>query len=307
VTAAKTPRLPLGLLEISIFSTSLVMIGLLIWFLSLTLLGSRNSAQARLILSMGNPSGREENRAVPLQDISAKPRAQAGASAPEAVQKPPETTPSPEKMEMAGAQRRGEEETTPAESPPAQEVVVPGQTPPRALSAAEQETVVPGESLPRAGVPSETGQARPFAASVAGGTVLVNAPDARSGGSVPSGRPSESSAAGYHSEGLRDPMLTPEEVSMIEYRKSLREQTQRSAAVKVKPKVQTVTPVEAVIRKVRVQGILNTPDGIVAIVNDEILKRGDAVFGAKVLRILGDRVQFKYKGAIFEKKLESEY
>ena len=60
---------------------------------------------------------------------------------------------------------------------------------------------------------------------------------------------------------------------------------------------------ETLKKKLNVQGVLNTDQGVLAIVNNEIVGKGDLISGAKVVRVYANRVIFNYKGRVFEKQL----
>ena len=51
------------------------------------------------------------------------------------------------------------------------------------------------------------------------------------------------------------------------------------------------------------QGIISTPEGRGAIINDEIYYRGDKVLGATIHRITASSVLFRYRGKTFYKKM----
>ena len=92
-------------------------------------------------------------------------------------------------------------------------------------------------------------------------------------------------------------MLKPEEEEELSRSRKKHEEVRQSGLEG------TSASLEAAKRQIKVQGVLDTPEGVVAIINNEIYRRGDKVAGAKLLRIVGNRVQFKFQGYIFEKKV----
>ena len=73
---------------------------------------------------------------------------------------------------------------------------------------------------------------------------------------------------------------------------------------------QNPAPIKAVGEKVTrspwvLSSILFSPQRQSAIINDQLVKRGDLVGGAKIIKVSKDRVRLKQKGKIIELKLDA--
>lgn len=260
-------KLHIGLLEIGIFGSSLVMMGLIFWFLSLTMFGSSRNSEARLLASFGTPgAAAAPSAAMYKAPIAAAPAAEVPVETPvveesASAQEAAPATPAPPVVQEAPAPFVPEEpvQETPAPAAPVQaKVEVPVEAPP------------PPALEPKADIPPEMNTVK------------------------------KPAVIAYTAE--RDPMMRPEEQAAFERSKKEKEESLKQASGKVK--TSKSASLDMIKRRVEVQGIMDTPDGIVAIINNEIYKRGDTVAGAKILRILGNRVQFKYRENIFEKSVQ---
>ena len=56
-------------------------------------------------------------------------------------------------------------------------------------------------------------------------------------------------------------------------------------------------------QRIEVYGVVATPNGIEALINDRRVREGDTVLGAKVKKITTGRIRFEYRGRVFEKKV----
>ncbi|MEK6544424.1 MAG: hypothetical protein AABZ44_08330 [Elusimicrobiota bacterium] len=121
----------------------------------------------------------------------------------------------------------------------------------------------------------------------------------------------------------RDPMLMPAEaralerykveqqrlaeasMKEVEFKRKQDEERQKMLSAKGTGKTVNKTGIamETLKKKLNVQGVLNTDQGVLAIVNNEIVGKGDLISGAKVVRVYANRVIFNYKGRVFEKQL----
>lgn len=113
----------------------------------------------------------------------------------------------------------------------------------------------------------------------------------------------------------RDPFLSKEEVESIEKarlaeqkriadeRKRLEElEKQRRAEAEKQRLLEEElkrNPARAIINKITIDGILGTE----AIVNGEVVGKGDTILGARIVKVTDDSVTFVYKGQRFVKKL----
>ena len=113
----------------------------------------------------------------------------------------------------------------------------------------------------------------------------------------------------------RDPFLSKEEVESIEKarlaeqkriadeRKRLEElEKQRRAEAEKQRLLEEElkrNPARAIINKITIDGILGTE----AIVNGEVVGKGDTILGARIVKVTDDAVTFVYKGQRFVKKL----
>ncbi len=97
----------------------------------------------------------------------------------------------------------------------------------------------------------------------------------------------------------RDPTLSILDMKLIALREEARRRALAPAPVKKKDKKR----VKALHTKIELQGIISTPQGRGAIINDEIYYRGDKVLGATIRKITSSTVIFRYKGRTFYKKM----
>ncbi len=97
----------------------------------------------------------------------------------------------------------------------------------------------------------------------------------------------------------RDPTLSILDMRLI----ALREEARRRAMAPP-PKKKVVRKRVPLHTKINLQGIISTPQGRGAIINDEIYYRGDKILGASIRKITSSTVIFRYKGRTFYKKMQ---
>lgn len=123
---------------------------------------------------------------------------------------------------------------------------------------------------------------------------------------APKKRKAKSLTIEYAPETNRDPTLSILDHKILALRREAREAAMRPKPVKKvkkkkrKPKVKVIP----VWKKIIVQGIISTPNGRAAIVNDEVRHKGDRVLNAEIKKITSSSVIFKYKGRTFYKRVE---
>ncbi|MFC1521472.1 hypothetical protein ACFL6Y_03595 [Elusimicrobiota bacterium] len=114
---------------------------------------------------------------------------------------------------------------------------------------------------------------------------------------------------------VRNPMMTPEEFARIASLKNAEQERLRKLAeaqnMKKTKQAQPVKKVKVnrttiIKRKIKVQGVLRTETGTMAVINDEVLSRGESIFGAQIIRISPEKVLFKHAGKIFSKTVSDE-
>lgn len=97
----------------------------------------------------------------------------------------------------------------------------------------------------------------------------------------------------------RDPTLSILDMKLI----ALREEARRRALAPAPVQKKERKRVKALHTQIELQGIISTPQGRGAIINDEIYYRGDKVLGATIRKITSSTVIFRYKGRTFYKKM----
>lgn len=109
--------------------------------------------------------------------------------------------------------------------------------------------------------------------------------------------------AGYNPRTPRDPTLSPNDVKRLAQlaleREAARRQAESGAAGR-RPKKRAEPPIES---RLRLMGIISSPRGDSAIVNDVIVHEGDRILGARVRRIAGNTVTFEHKKRVFSKSM----
>ncbi len=173
---------------------------------------------------------------------------------------------------------------------------------PTALEAAQEVPAGAGLSSAKASpstapAPAAAGQAKvpaQTAATSSGGA----APQAGKAASQKSRRRGKKEVR-YAPQGDRDPTLSILDMKLI----ALREEARRRALApppKAKKMRKRAPPLHT---RITLQGIISTPQGRGAIINDEIYYRGDRVLGATIRKITSSTVIFRYKGRTFYKKM----
>lgn len=242
-------RKRIGTLEIGIFGTSLLVLGLIIWFLTMTFFGSRNNSEAQALLVLGP--------------------AQAPLAAP-VVSRP-----------------------VPPPAQPKEQLVAQPAAPPAPVKAPEQEEV-PTPNVPEPVVEPQT---EPQTQPTMPASLVEETPQ-----KIETSQ--EAETIEFKPTSLRDPTLSPDDLRAIARRKrELGLKAQKEQQIQVVQK-RAIDPFEAVKRKIEVQGVLNNEEGILAIINNQILKKGDEIFGARILQILGNRIILKYQNKVFEKRVK---
>lgn len=127
-----------------------------------------------------------------------------------------------------------------------------------------------------------------------------------SGASQPSASrgPADPDAVEYSPNTTRDPMVSPFDLKRLareaEIKRMSQQEVEEAVKPKSKPKKAQETPIE---QRLEVYGVVATPNGIEALVNDRRVREGDTVLGAKVKKITTGRIRFEYRGRVFEKKV----
>ncbi|MBI4669230.1 MAG: hypothetical protein HY747_08595 [Elusimicrobia bacterium] len=377
----------IGFLEIVIFSGSLLVLGLIIWFISLTFFGSSKSSQAQLITVLSSPQknadaaagrlsapealrsgavleGRSETApqknvkteilpavvettkaneaqkspfpSLPQVSIPA-PQKNADAatgrlSAPEALRSGAELegrSAPKEKAEPWGRSetvtappRPGEEqESKPAEPqsippffskppPPAQEEAAKATEVTKvneATKATEAATVKADEAL-KADMAKEQ-PAGPQTSKLVNLPVPEDKPAVQERPVIHDQRPTTNDqrpVVVYQPRTKRDPTVSPAQERQSKLAEDRRREKEKLKHAAELTRQKASDPFESIRRKISVQGVLDTEEGILVIVNNQILKRGDSYLDAKIVRIQGNKVVFKYKGKLFEKSFNAE-
>ncbi|GEM_PF-3650545 len=344
-----------GFLEVGIFGSSLLVLGLVIWFIALTFFGSRNESEARLLVALGPAAAAVK----PLQGIIPPPAVVTIPVAPSALQEAPKESPLPAASEQPGPevphsviasetkqsnqddslmrspranalamtkenirvgsepgpaiaqpqQQRLSQESGPSSLSPQPQLSqqisnaseVPALKPraPQPISATPEASVVkPQENVPPVAVAES--QVQKEVPAVPEQTAL----DVKKTEIPPEAKQQELAAVDFKPASLRDPTLSPEESRAIEKRRKEQELKAKKEHKVVAEAKRVLNPFESLKRKIEVQGVLHSDDGILAIVNNQILHKGDDIFGARILQILGNRVIFKYQNKIFEKNVK---
>lgn len=108
-------------------------------------------------------------------------------------------------------------------------------------------------------------------------------------------------AGGFNPRSSRDPMLSLVEIQHMAERRRLEEEARRRALEASRPQPQAPQP--SACSRITLQGIVTTPNGAGAIINDEVRYVGDKVLGARVTRITGTRVILSDRGRLCIKKV----
>ncbi|MEK7746420.1 MAG: hypothetical protein AAB576_07130 [Elusimicrobiota bacterium] len=115
--------------------------------------------------------------------------------------------------------------------------------------------------------------------------------------------PADPDAIEYSPNTMRDPMVSPFDLKRLAREREEKEMIRgevEAAARPAKPKKVQETPIE---QRIEVYGVVATPNGIEALINDRRVREGDSVLGAKVKKITTGRIRFEYRGRVFEKKV----
>ncbi|MBI4369757.1 MAG: hypothetical protein HY547_05975 [Elusimicrobia bacterium] len=361
----------IGLVEIGLFSSSLLLLGLIIWFFSLTFFGSRAESEAQIatwVMSSGAPAKSISHgsalglSALGAGRVPAAPEpAQSNREEPNAIalEKAPEAEGQGSQEELRSEKESGAWGDTP--DAPSRNAAVglaeqawpvpprPGESSPRKSPAA---AAGPGSAM--APVPAHAAQKMPLAptAAASSGPEKDNAPPSGSApdrgaaskqessvsnanaavspsaktladaageapaavsspaGSLPDKKspaaPPVSLEAGYQPLTARDPMMTPEETRhLVQQKRDLEEQERRSREQEL-ARQKANDPFELAKKKIKIQGVLHTDDGMSVIINNQILQMGDTYAGSKVIQISEHKVTFKFRGKLFSKPVANE-
>jgi hypothetical protein len=105
----------------------------------------------------------------------------------------------------------------------------------------------------------------------------------------------------------RDPTMSPVDLKRLAQEALQREMARRQVrneAERIKTPRRPERPAEPPIdSRIELYGIVATPHGISAMVNDRILNEGDRIFGAIVKKITTNTVIFEYKKRTFYKRV----
>ena len=174
----------------------------------------------------------------------------------------------------------------------------------RASSPKPQQALVKPALAPR---PFPPALGAPYTPSAAGkeGRPLPAAPMVAAAPPPVAGQPlPPASSQGYNPGTDRDPTLSMGDRQKLEEeaRKAREESLRRRnpAAGTVRRRPRRAKPIE---KRIVLMAIVSTSENTRAIVNNEIVRPGDRVLGARVVRILSDRVIFEYKGRRFVERI----
>lgn len=298
----------IGVIEVGIFSSSLMVLGLILWFFTLTFFGSNGNSEAKLLVAVGPSAG---------QVVS-----------PKFLEKP---IPLPSSGEELSLPSDVAAQTQPEELPVSKEPTVAPPSVPAPKTVAEMELQPPQPEPPRPKIepiepqPKETPPTAQLEPAATAEPTLKSKPasEPESVSSQPQATETEVSPptsmpsvplAATKNESVeviefqplsgRDPTLSSGEVLVMERRRKEAKAQASKAQEKFVLRQKAADPFESLKNKIVVQGVLHTEKGIVAIVNDQIVSKGAEVMGAKILQILGNRVVFKYQNKIFEKNVK---
>lgn len=105
----------------------------------------------------------------------------------------------------------------------------------------------------------------------------------------------------YKPQTSRDPMLSPNDVKRLAKLHFEKDMALRDVKVEVKRPAPSEPPIES---RLTLMGIIQTPRGTTVIINDRILKVGDSILGARIIRVSSSHVDFSYKNRAFRKTIQ---
>lgn len=109
----------------------------------------------------------------------------------------------------------------------------------------------------------------------------------------------------YAPKSTRDPTLSPMDAKKLAEEalaKKLAKERIR-AALDEAPRKREKPRKPPVEDRIELYGVVTTPEGTTAIINDQILKEGDDIYGAVIQRITTNAVVFKYGSRTFTKRV----
>ncbi|MBI2069259.1 MAG: hypothetical protein HYT79_01535 [Elusimicrobia bacterium] len=367
----------IGFLEVTIFGSSLLILGLMIWFLSLVFFGSSVDSKAQIMATLSTMEAAHVaglapgsgQKAVPAgSGFPAPPQQQAQAFAPEpAVKMEPAQQPEPQAAPAMGSpaaqqipqpsaavetpqqdlsrnmptppasegEGQATNQQTQAAAAEAQQAAVDSVTPPASSVFADPVSAPPrpgqeeaalrpsmemsAQTAPPADIPVAPA---PPVSSAAEAPVAADqiestpqraiqeppvkpqetvAPAAAPAPRQPSAEALSDFKVAYEPRSGRDPTITPEELRQVDRIRKQKEDEERRRLEAEAARRKANDPFEIVKKKISIQGVLHTDEGVLVIVNNQILKRGESYMGAKIVQIQGNRVIFKFKDRIFHK------
>lgn len=164
------------------------------------------------------------------------------------------------------------------------------------------------EEVPGAAVAEQADRETPVAEPSAVPTATQPAsqpPSVPAPAAAAAGDPAEIAEVFYKPATTRDPTLSPEEMRYLEQITARRRQEEKRRQALEMARRKANDPFEIVRKRIEVQGILDTQEGALAIVDDKLLKKGDIHLGAKIVMIYENRVVFKFRGKIFSKSVKN--
>ncbi|MFH2203923.1 MAG: hypothetical protein ABIJ96_12455 [Elusimicrobiota bacterium] len=159
------------------------------------------------------------------------------------------------------------------------------------------------------GVNAEAGSGQPAPVAPAVPASETGAPMQRKKATPPSGGV-RGKVLEYNPNTNRDPTLSILDIKMIKILEEQRMEALRPPPPPPEKKVARQPPppprptAPPVWKQINVQGIISTPNGRAAIVNDEVRYLGDSVLNAEIKKITGSTVIFRYKGQTFYKRVQ---
>ncbi|MFA6029046.1 MAG: hypothetical protein WC969_04230 [Elusimicrobiota bacterium] len=180
------------------------------------------------------------------------------------------------------------------------------QNPPPSSPAPQASAVPPtAPAAPGAAALPPAGPAAPPAAPVAGQNPVPVAPGAAAPAAGQAA--ARSDVIEYNPSTNRDPTLSPVDIKRmaqeaLQKELSMRQIMEEARRPKDEPKkvVHNEPPIET---RIQLYGIIATPNGISALVNDSIVSEGDRILGATVKKITTGTVVFEYRKRTFIKRV----
>ncbi len=300
----------IGFLEIGILSSSVLLLGLIVWFLTLTFFGSSSDSQAALLSSLS--SGLRDPGSASAADAQGEEAKEAREATGAMKAKEEKADQDGERETGSGKREEGEGERGLEEkaieanraNESREEKTIEAVETTKVIEATKMTQATEAVDLTGANKAIETNKAT-AAIGATGAVEAAKASEVAPSSSSTQERPQppsfDAGAVAYAPRGNRDPMMTPEELAQIQRQKKIKKERDRLRIEGELARQKASDPFEIAKKKINVQGVLHTEDGMLAIVNDQILRQGESYLGAKIVQINGNKVIFKFKGRIFEK------